>query len=108
MSGMAEVLAAHWSASTHTDSNPFVDKCDGCGAAIFSWGDPTVADGSAQLVAHQADMLTAAGFGPVKEAAAVAWQEGFKQGGPMHDVNYDDPDAHTRNPYRAAVVRGEG
>jgi hypothetical protein len=32
--------------------------------------------------------------------AAQAWDEGFKQGGPMHDVNMDDPDAHTRNPYR--------
>lgn len=31
--------------------------------------------------------------------AAQAWQEGFKQGGPMHDVDCDDPDAHTRNPY---------
>lgn len=31
---------------------------------------------------------------------AQAWAEGFKQGGPMHDVNYDDPDAHKRNPYR--------
>lgn len=34
---------------------------------------------------------------------AQAWDEGFKQGGPMHDVNYDDPDAHTRNPYRKEV-----
>ena len=34
--------------------------------------------------------------------AAKAWDEGFKQGGPMHDVNYDDPDAHTRNPYERA------
>jgi hypothetical protein len=33
--------------------------------------------------------------------AAQAWDEGFKQGGPMHDVNMDDPDAHTRNPYRS-------
>lgn len=33
---------------------------------------------------------------------ADAWDEGFKQGGPMHDENHDDPDAHTRNPYRAA------
>lgn len=31
---------------------------------------------------------------------AKAWDEGYKQGGPMHDVDYDDPDAHTRNPYR--------
>ena len=35
-----------------------------------------------------------------REIAAKAWDEGFKQGGPMHDVNYDDPGAHTRNPYR--------
>ena len=35
-----------------------------------------------------------------REIAAKAWDEGFKQGGPMHDVNYDDPNAHTRNPYR--------
>jgi hypothetical protein len=35
--------------------------------------------------------------------AAQAWDEGFKQGGPMHDVNYDDPDAHTRNPYRSGT-----
>lgn len=32
---------------------------------------------------------------------ARAWDEGFKQGGPMHDEHYEDPDAHTRNPYRA-------
>jgi hypothetical protein len=35
--------------------------------------------------------------------AAQAWDEGFKQGGPMHDVNMDDPDAHTRNPYRSGT-----
>lgn len=35
----------------------------------------------------------------VTQRAAQAWAEGFKQGGPMHDVNYDDPDAHKRNPY---------
>lgn len=35
-----------------------------------------------------------------REAAEKAWDEGFKQGGPMHDVNYDDPDSHRRNPYR--------
>lgn len=36
----------------------------------------------------------------VRRHRAEAWQEGFKQGGPMHDEHYDDPDAHTRNPYR--------
>jgi len=35
--------------------------------------------------------------------AAQAWDEGFKQGGPMHDVDYDDPNAHTRNPYRSGT-----
>jgi hypothetical protein len=34
---------------------------------------------------------------------AQAWDEGFKQGGPMHDENMDDPDAHTRNPYRSGT-----
>lgn len=34
------------------------------------------------------------------EVQAKAWDEGYKQGGPMHDVDYDDPDAHTRNPYK--------
>jgi hypothetical protein len=96
---MAEVLRAHWSASTHTEREPFVDKCDGCGAVIMTWGEG--GDMPALLVAHQADALTAAGFGPVKAAAGTAWDEGFKQGGPMHDVNYDDPGAHRRNPYKA-------
>lgn len=35
--------------------------------------------------------------------AAKAWDEGFKQGGPMHDVNMDYPNAHTRNPYRSGT-----
>ncbi len=67
---MAEVLSEHWSASTHTERKPFVDKCDGCGEVIFSWGDPTVTDGSEHLAAHQAAALSAAGFGPVQEARA--------------------------------------
>ena len=34
-----------------------------------------------------------------RQVKAEAWAEGFKQGGPMHDADMDDPDAHTRNPY---------
>ena len=30
-----------------------------------------------------------------------AWAEGFKQGGPMHDEHYGEPDKHTVNPYAA-------
>jgi hypothetical protein len=62
MSDMAEVLAAHWSRSTHTDSEPFVDKCDGCGAAIYTWGNEQTPGGIEPLAAHQAEMLTAAGY----------------------------------------------
>lgn len=36
----------------------------------------------------------------IDQEKAKAWDEGFKQGGPMHSVNLNDPDAHTRNPYR--------
>ena len=32
---------------------------------------------------------------------ARAWSEGFKQGGPMHDEDYNHPDAHKINPYKA-------
>jgi murein endopeptidase len=60
---MAEVLAAHWSRSTHSDSEPFVDKCDGCGAVIYSWGDDPAWEGIEPLAAHQAEVLSAAGFG---------------------------------------------
>jgi hypothetical protein len=70
---MQEVLRAHWSASTHTESKPFVDKCDGCGAVIMTWGEG--GDMPALLVAHQADALTAAGFGPVKAAQAQALRD---------------------------------
>lgn len=37
MTGMENVLAAHWSVSTHTDQKPFVNKCDGCGEVILTW-----------------------------------------------------------------------
>jgi len=56
---MAAVLAGHWSASTHTEREPFVDKCDGCGEVVYTWGDPI----SGPLATHQQAMLTAAGFG---------------------------------------------
>ena len=67
---MAEVLAAHWSVSTHADNEPEppVDKCDGCGKVLHTWGDqiPEVHP----LAAHQAAALSAAGFGLVADAKA--------------------------------------
>ena len=35
---------------------------------------------------------------------AEAWDEGFKQGGPMHDEHYGEPDKHKINPYRATPL----
>jgi hypothetical protein len=103
---MAEVLAEHWSASTHTERKPFVDKCDGCGDLILSWGDPTVGDGSERLAAHQQAMLAAAGFGLV----ADAWDEGQKSGMrhadrviAAHKIGRPElPGPPSPNPYRKA------
>jgi len=83
---MEDVLAAHWSVSTHTESKPFVDKCDGCGAVILTWGDS--ADMPAQLAKHQAHALAAAGFGSKHDA----WAEGVTFGH-NHDLAYanDNP-----------------
>lgn len=69
---IADVLAEHWSISTHTDSEPTVDKCDGCGAVVYTWGGEWSAREIAQ---HQAAMLEAAGFGDVREAKAQALEE---------------------------------
>lgn len=70
---MAEVLAEHWSASTHTDHEPPVDQCDGCGAVLRKWGDDS--DMPAQLAAHQAAALSAAGYGLVADAKREALEE---------------------------------
>jgi len=104
MSGMAEVLTAHWSRSTHTDSEPFVDKCDGCGAVVYSWGDETAPHGIEPLAAHQEAMLTAAGFGEL----APAWQQGMEHALTWLGERDMAPAFRKDNPYRAAAVRGEG
>ena len=68
------------------------------------WGGRYAPDEVEELRGEVTAMLEAA----APHLMAQAWDEGHKQGGPMHDVNYDDPDAHTRNPYRPADERGEG
>jgi hypothetical protein len=65
---------------------------DPCGEAA----DALLASGVVSLAADRDRAMKAQG-----------WDEGFKQGGPMHDVNYDDPDAHTRNPYRESEGRND-
>lgn len=76
VTGMEDVLAAHWSVSTHTDQKPFVDKCDGCGEVILTWGGTgdSFSVGAADLLAkHQAAELEAAGFGNLHDAWAEGW-----------------------------------
>lgn len=108
MSGMAEVLAAHWSRSTHSDVKPFVDKCDGCGAVIYSWGDEPAWEGIEPLAAHQAAALSAAGFGPVKEAAAKALEGAAEAAEGMHDpIAPDCKEWAAWLRVRASAERGE-
>jgi|GEM_PF-1576087 len=102
MSGMAEVLAAHWSRSTHADSEPAVDKCDGCGAVIYTCGNDPTPGGIEPLAAHQAAMLSAAGFGDVAEAKAQALEEAADD-----YRHYETPNARLYLRARAAAVRGE-
>lgn len=66
---IAEVLAAHWSVSTHTDRKPYVDKCDGCGAVVLTWD--TSMDAKDALSAHQAAMLAPI----IRDAQAEALRE---------------------------------
>lgn len=73
----------------------YVCQCGGTYWAGEHPEDPAYEIAHAQ---HQAEALAPV----IRAARAEAWQEGFKQGGPMHDVNYDDPDAHRRNPYKEA------
>lgn len=62
MSGMAEVLSAH--AFVVLDFDQRGGACF-CGEE-FKWKLPTIHSKINALAAHQAAMLTAAGFGPVK------------------------------------------
>jgi hypothetical protein len=57
---------------------------------------------------HQAAMLTAAGFGPVKAAAAGAWDEGFRKGAAFVETAaaVDEP-GEWDNPYRAATIEAD-
>lgn len=70
--------------------------------SLAPWADLSITEQVRWL--NAAGRLAEAGLlaTPAHDAAvaAKAWDEGFKQGGPMHDVHLDDPDAHTRNPYR--------
>lgn len=89
---MADILMGHWSASTHTDKKPFVDKCDGCGEVILTWGgegDTYGIDGSTLLAAHQTGMLAANGYGKLEDA----WDMGYTTGN-AHNGRRD------ANPYR--------
>lgn len=69
--------------------------CSGCMADI---GNVWSGIGPQLLAAHQAAMLTAAGFGLVKAAAAGAWDEGYEAAIEAYDGR------NGSNPYRAATI----
>lgn len=123
MSGMAEVLAAHQKVSMGmTSGSP--DTCK-CGERVYPERDHDIEvtlRRDVAFAAHQAAMLTTAGFGPVKEAAAVALDEAADE---LARLPYVKPGAEGRDEYerilavrrgdsdkwlraRAAAVRGEG
>ena len=111
MSGIAEVLVAHQRQNS--------SSCL-CGWAVLGWSHAV----------HQEDMLTAAGFGPVKEAAAAGlrsvqdiWGAGGRVTVRMSEIRDADQtilsgewDNHikwnmadiAKERARAAAVRGEG
>lgn len=104
--GIAGVIMAHWSRSTHTDRKPSVDKCDGCGEVILTWGEGV--DANEALAAHQADVLAANGYGKLEDAWADGHERGFWNGRLSQlEVPYGTQapligrnDAEANNPYR--------
>jgi len=68
MSDIAEVLAKHQWYDATTDNEDPATGCTGCDDWFGS--EDALDDGS--FAAHQAAALSAAGFGPVKEAKAEA------------------------------------
>lgn len=95
MSDMADVLAEHEDCAFSASG---ILVCV-CGVAL----EPQeVLEDLSNLAAHQAAMLTAAGFGPVREAQAEAWEEGVQAG---HDGMIGK---FHKNPYRARAVTVRG
>ena len=96
MSDMADVLLAHSSASYECDYDGQGTNgiwCDQCGEGQDDPGEPE--DG--WLAQHQADMLTAAGFGPVQAARAEVQDDAWKRG---YDACREGQQRHS--PYREA------
>jgi hypothetical protein len=79
---ITETLAAHWSFSTDTTQSPFVDRCDGCKAALYTHGGEWVSAADA-LGTHQAAALAPVVDAMLAQArrqalleAADAWTQG--------------------------------
>lgn len=102
MKTMAEVLGEH-NISSLIEGGWYCFNCDS------TFGEYRDAN------AHQADALTAAGFGLVKAAAADAWAEGHESGfwngresAGHHEMRYVGLEhAQLNNPYRAATIEAD-
>lgn len=85
---IAEVIAAHWSFTTDSSKKPFVDRCDGCKEAVYSWGSPSSEQQKARP-AHQAEMVAAALEPANREREETAFNVGYakaKNDGDFYDV----------------------
>ena len=101
MSDMADVLALHqdWQYTKNLGYYRSEYKCT-CGGTFWHGDHEEDPSFNQALAAHQAAALSAAGFGPVREARAEAWDEGRKHGSTypygQRGLATDD------NPYREA------
>jgi hypothetical protein len=94
MSGMAEVLAIHQWYDATTDHEDPATGCTGCP----EWFGTEDALDDGTFAAHQAVMLSAHGYGPIKAAAAAGWDAAVSR------MTYEDGTpveiAQNVNPYR--------
>lgn len=105
MSGMAEVLAAHFDLQWSFEFGGFV--CVECGWQE-TYARPYAKDAEASARAsHLASVLTDAGFGPVKEAGAVALEEAGNAPLPAPGRKGETSGFRMWLRARAAAVRGE-
>lgn len=110
MSGMAEVLAAHQPTTGMQVASGVTCRCGYWNGEERAGIDRPA--GLQGLIWHQSQMLTAAGFGPVREAKAVALVEAADElarstvSDPLGKATFENYAEWLRA--RAAAVRGEG
>ena len=99
MSDMADVLAGHQLCAAWEDEAGRALICT-CGVELPTEPERGEID-MTFLAAHQAAALSAAGFGPVREGRAEAWDHGHHDGAVDAMLHMENDGAKTTpNPYR--------